>query len=77
MSSAEEDRKEEEVVAVWADASMLGMSMTKAARFQFPGSAATGELGELWTLMAVVTFLRVWQRKMQLTITAGTAAAVA
>ncbi|KAL2014125.1 hypothetical protein VTN00DRAFT_1650 [Thermoascus crustaceus] len=73
----EDDGKDQEIVAVWADASMFQASMTKAARFQFLGSGATGELGDLWTLMAAVTFLRVWQRKMQLTITTGTAAAVA
>lgn len=69
-SSADEDEDEAaneipagEILAVWADAST--MSMRKAAKFQFLNSGATGELGEAWALMAVITFVRVWQRYMQ------------
>lgn len=45
------------------------MSLRKAAKFQFLNSGATGELGEAWALMAVVTFVRVWQRYMQVVMT--------
>lgn len=53
----------EETVAVWAAGSTFG-SMTKAAKFEFVGSGATGELGDSWALMAVITFLATWQRGM-------------
>jgi hypothetical protein len=67
----------EEVVAMWADATFhRHMSMTKTARFMFVNRGATGEFGDIWALMAVVSFLRLWQKKMQLTITGGTAAGV-
>ncbi|KAL7934552.1 hypothetical protein V8C35DRAFT_301221 [Trichoderma chlorosporum] len=52
-----------EILAVWADATGL---KKKAAKFEFINSGATGELGEAWALMAVITFVRVWQRNMQL-----------
>ncbi|KAL6872379.1 hypothetical protein HDV57DRAFT_511469 [Trichoderma longibrachiatum] len=55
-----------EVLAVWADAK--GLSMKKAARFEFVNSGATGELGQAWALMAVVSFVRVWQRYMQIIV---------
>ncbi|GFP59523.1 hypothetical protein TASIC1_0013021900 [Trichoderma asperellum] len=55
-----------EILAVWADSSM---SLKKAAKFQFLNSGATGELGEAWALMAVITFVRVWQRYMQVVAT--------
>ncbi|WPH01516.1 Hypothetical protein R9X50_00436200 [Acrodontium crateriforme] len=48
-----------EVVAVWAN--YAKMSMTKVACFQFCGTGATGELGDEWTLMAVLSVLRLWQ----------------
>lgn len=68
-SGADEDEDEAaneipagEILAVWADSTM---SLKKAAKFQFLNSGATGELGEAWALMAVITFVRVWQRYMQ------------
>ncbi|KAK0759615.1 hypothetical protein N5P37_007803 [Trichoderma harzianum] len=51
-----------EILAVWADATGLSK---KAAKFEFINSGATGELGEAWAVMAVITFVRVWQRYMQ------------
>ncbi|UKZ81350.1 hypothetical protein TrVFT333_009122 [Trichoderma virens FT-333] len=54
-----------EILAVWADATM---SVKKAAKFEFINSGATGELGEAWALMAIVTFVRVWQRCMQVVV---------
>lgn len=69
VSGADEDEDEaaneipaDEILAVWADSTM---SMRKAAKFQFLNSGATGELGEAWALMAVITFVRVWQRCIQ------------
>ncbi|KAL6903110.1 hypothetical protein GGI43DRAFT_333190 [Trichoderma evansii] len=56
-----------EVLAVWADSAT--MSLRKAAKFQFLNSGATGELGEAWALMAVITFVRIWQRYMQVAMT--------
>ncbi|TFB00892.1 hypothetical protein CCMA1212_007376 [Trichoderma ghanense] len=55
-----------EVLAVWADAK--GLNIKKAAKFEFVNSGATGELGEAWALMAVVSFVRVWQRYMQIVV---------
>ncbi|KAK2759955.1 hypothetical protein FQN54_002691 [Arachnomyces sp. PD_36] len=71
------DEVEREIVALWAEPKMFkmgNMSFTKAATFQFVNSGATGELGDVWALMAVVTFTRVWQRVMQLAIGASAAA---
>lgn len=48
-----------EVVAVWA-LNTMSMTMTKALKFEYMGSAARGELGERWEIMAVVTALRLW-----------------
>ncbi|KAL7898614.1 hypothetical protein HDV63DRAFT_374252 [Trichoderma sp. SZMC 28014] len=68
-SGADEDEDEAtneipagEILAVWADSTI---SKRKAAKFQFLNSGATGELGEAWALMAVITFVRVWQRYLQ------------
>ncbi|KAI1846667.1 hypothetical protein JX265_009030 [Neoarthrinium moseri] len=47
-----------EVVAVWAQNS--GWSLTKAYKFEFVGAGLTGEMGERWALMAVITALRIW-----------------
>ncbi|KXH64922.1 hypothetical protein CNYM01_04191 [Colletotrichum nymphaeae SA-01] len=51
-----------EVVAVWTDA---GMSMTKLAKFAFMGSGLTGELGERWAIMAVISGLAIFERQRQ------------
>jgi hypothetical protein len=48
-----------EIVAVWADTGKL--SMSKIGKFQFLGSGATGELGECWAIMAIVSVVRLWQ----------------
>jgi len=47
-----------EVVAVLTDYARIS---SKIAQFQFLGSGATGEFGDAWAIMAVVTALRVWQ----------------
>ncbi|KAK4621820.1 hypothetical protein CLAFUW4_06733 [Fulvia fulva] len=48
-----------EVVSVFADRSLA--SKNKVAIFAFVGGGATGQFGERWAVLAVVTFLRVWQ----------------
>ncbi|KAF4976372.1 hypothetical protein FZEAL_6948 [Fusarium zealandicum] len=64
-----------EIVAVWADAkSWKGVS--KVGEFQLRGSGATGELGTQWALMAIVSYMCMWQKTMQSATSAGTAAAV-
>ncbi|GAB0139925.1 hypothetical protein EsHS_00000563 [Epichloe bromicola] len=52
----------EEIVAVWTYAKW---SMTKVAAFRFTGSGASGELGAVFTTMAVMSFIRHYQREMQ------------
>lgn len=49
----------EEVVGVWSDETPTPTKGNKLGTFQFLGSGATGELGAHWTLMAVMTLLRV------------------
>ncbi|KAK0612258.1 hypothetical protein B0T14DRAFT_439782 [Immersiella caudata] len=51
-----------EVVAVWADA---GLSLSRMGAFEFRGSGATGDLGLLWAVMALVTCMGVWQLRQQ------------
>jgi hypothetical protein len=48
----------EEVVAVWTD-DASPMTGNKLGAFEFLGSGATGELGEYWALMAVMSFIRI------------------
>lgn len=55
-----------EVVAIWAPSS--GLSMTKASKFQFLGAGLTGELGERWAIMAVITALRIWYMEFEATV---------
>ncbi|KEY68498.1 hypothetical protein S7711_08351 [Stachybotrys chartarum IBT 7711] len=59
-----------EIVALWANAS-IGRHVSKTARFMFVNSGATGEFGQTWALMAVVTFLRLWQLQMQSLMTSA------
>lgn len=49
----------EEVVGVWTDETPSSMRGNKLGTFEFLGSGTTGELGPYWTLMAVVTLLRI------------------
>ncbi|OIW33113.1 hypothetical protein CONLIGDRAFT_628045 [Coniochaeta ligniaria NRRL 30616] len=60
-----------EVVAYWGHTS--GWSLRKGHRFQFLNSGLTGELGERWAVMAVITALRIWYKEFE---TAMVAAAV-
>ncbi|QPG99914.1 hypothetical protein C2857_002919 [Epichloe festucae Fl1] len=52
----------EEIVAVWTYATW---SMTKVAAFRFTGIGAFGELGAVFTTMAVMSFIRHYQRELQ------------
>jgi hypothetical protein len=63
-----DDGDGEEVVAVWADA---GLSLSRMGAFEYRGSGATGELGLLWSIMAVVTCMCVWQMRQQRNTTAA------
>ncbi|KAK3291046.1 uncharacterized protein B0H64DRAFT_51091 [Chaetomium fimeti] len=64
-----------EVVAVWANPGTL--SLTKLGQFEFRGSGATGELGLLWSIMAVMSCMCIWQKTMQSAITTGVVAGAA
>lgn len=48
----------QEVVGVWTD-DVSPLTGNKLGTFQFLGSGATGELGEYWTLMAVMSLIRI------------------
>jgi hypothetical protein len=46
-----------EIVAFWARSSSV---FVKGYKFDFLGAGLTGEMGERWAIMAVMTALRVW-----------------
>ncbi|KAH6867301.1 hypothetical protein B0T10DRAFT_384366, partial [Thelonectria olida] len=52
-------RDGEEIVAVWADSKM---NFSKVGEFEFRGAGATGQFGQVWALMAVMTCMCVWQK---------------
>lgn len=56
--------RNEETVAQWTYDSMGGLR-SKVATFEFVGSGASGEMGDAWSLMAVLTMLRALQLHMQ------------
>ncbi|KAJ6020444.1 hypothetical protein N7540_005948 [Penicillium herquei] len=56
-----------EIVAVFAHNS--SNRMAKALRFAFMGTGLTGELGEVWEIMAVVSALQLWYCRSQEIIT--------
>lgn len=56
--------QDDEVVVAFTMAK-LSRSLLKAAKFQFLGSGATGELGHAWAKMALATFLRIHQQNSQ------------
>lgn len=60
----------DEIVAVW---SHTKVSMSKVASFRFVGSGASHQLGPVLMVMAVTTFLRIWQKRMQITMGAAVA----
>ncbi|KAI0399401.1 hypothetical protein F4802DRAFT_589758 [Xylaria palmicola] len=71
-----------EIVAVWAHNNT--MSMTKAFKFQFLGSALSGMLGDRGAALALISALRIWSLELNSSAAsaasssaAGVAAAVA
>lgn len=72
--SAMEDTAGEEIVAVWAK-SGTWTSLHDIGEFAFHGSGASGELGQRFAIMAVMTALSIWQKAMRDAETAGAASA--
>ncbi|KAK6825101.1 hypothetical protein PG989_013156 [Apiospora arundinis] len=62
-----------ELVAVFAEVS--GWSTSKVVKFKFLGSGATGEMGTRWSVMAVMTALRIWDTQNGLSESAAATAA--
>ncbi|KAM0346144.1 hypothetical protein ACHAPU_005917 [Fusarium lateritium] len=62
-----------QVVAVWGSASCW-KTMSGVGEFQFRGSGATGELGNMWALMAVMSCMSIWQKVQRDNATAGATA---
>ncbi|KAK3294449.1 uncharacterized protein B0H64DRAFT_443528 [Chaetomium fimeti] len=56
---------QKEVVAVWAHAGTVKSAMSKMGDFEYRGSGATGELGQLWSIMAAMTCMCIWQKGKQ------------
>ncbi|RMJ23403.1 hypothetical protein PHISP_05737 [Aspergillus sp. HF37] len=78
---------EEEVIGTWTNEIRTSLKTKgqengipdtcKWGTFQFHGSGATGELGQYWTLMAVMTLLRMLEgqlRALDMVVQLGTAA---
>ncbi|KAM0248450.1 hypothetical protein ACHAP5_003395 [Fusarium lateritium] len=65
-----------EIVAVWGNASCW-KTMSGVGEFQFRGSGATGELGNMWALMAVMSCMSIWQKVQRDNATAGASASSA
>ncbi|KPM35587.1 hypothetical protein AK830_g10985 [Neonectria ditissima] len=64
-----------EIVAVWADGKAF-KSISNIGEFQFRGSGATGELGTLWGLTAMMSYLCIWlQTMLQASVASGASAA--
>jgi hypothetical protein len=56
---------QKEVVAVWAHAGTLKTARSKMGDLEYRGTGATGELGQLWSIMAAVTYMCIWQKSKQ------------
>ena len=67
---ATEEAEEDEVVAVWAKTGCW-TSLHDVGEFAFLGSGASGELGQRFAVMAVMTALCIWQKAMRDQATAG------
>ncbi|KAG8666368.1 hypothetical protein FPOAC2_11478 [Fusarium poae] len=65
-----------EIVGVWGNASCW-KTMSGVGEFQFRGSGATGELGNMWALMAVMSCMSIWQKVQRDNATAGASASSA
>ena len=73
---ATEESGEDEVVAVWAKTGRY-TSLHDVGEFAFHGSGASGELGQRFAVMAVMTALCTWQKAMRDQATAGAVSATA
>ena len=65
-----------EIVAVWGSASCW-KTMSGVGELQFRGSGATGELGNMWALMTVMSCMSIWQKVQRDNATAGASASSA
>ena len=65
----------DEVVAVWARTGTW-TSLHDIGEFAFLGSGASGELGQRFSVMAVMTALCIWQKAMRDQATVGTVGTV-
>lgn len=72
--SASEEVADEEIVAVWAK-SGTWTSLHDVGEFAFLGIGASGELGQRFAVMAVMTALSIWQKAMRDAETAGAVSA--
>ena len=72
--SAVEESAGEEIVAVWAKTGTW-TSLHDIGEFAFHGSGASGELGQRFAIMAVMTALSIWQKAMRDAETAGAVSA--
>lgn len=64
----------EEVVAVWASSGRY-TSLHDVGELHFLGSGARGELGDRWAVMALMSYMCIWQKAMRDQATAGMTAA--
>lgn len=71
---ASEESGEDEIVAVWAKTGTW-TSLHDVGEFAFLGSGASGELGQRFAVMAIMTALCIWQKAMRDQATAGAASA--
>lgn len=71
---ASEESGEDEIVAVWAKTGTW-TSLHDVGEFAFLGSGASGELGQRFAVMAVMTALCIWQKAMRDQATAGAVSA--
>lgn len=71
---ASEEIAGEEIVAVWAKTGTW-TSLHDVGEFAFRGSGASGELGQRFAVMAVMTALSIWQKAMRDAETAGAVSA--
>jgi len=69
-----EENGEDEVVAVWAKTGRY-TSLHDVGEFAFHGRGASGELGQRFAVMAVMTALCIWQKAMRDQATAGAVSA--
>ncbi|GAB7329858.1 hypothetical protein MBLNU13_g01573t1 [Cladosporium sp. NU13] len=65
---------EDEIVAVWAKTGCW-TSLHDVGEFAFLGSGASGELGQRFSVMAIMTALCIWQKAMRDQATAGAVSA--